>query len=229
MSGSKAKQYPPQTGDYAVKVKNGAGWQDFDTARLQISVGQPYHEDEKFEATLKWASMRFDKVIVCVNDTLQRFNLIAEGHSEDEAQRMTLDMGREWIERNLNLLRTLPNVEIKRWDSWKKDDYAEVKQQIDDLYYNNIEFQVAVDTDVTGFTKRNKTNPKLCREYLREETAVFSKMFRERAVDIYPGSVLLPCRIFQGRDVEGAPDGLSDGHFTRIDFRRNHQPLPKVA
>lgn len=229
MSGSKAIQYPPQTGNYAVKVKNGAGWQEFDTARLQISVGQPYHEGDKFEATVKWASLRFKKVIVCVNDTLQRFNLIAEGYSEQEAQRITSDLGREWIERNISLLRSLPNVEIKRWDTWKNDDYEEVKHQIDELYRENIEFQVAVDTDITGFTKRNDSKPELCREYLLEETAVFSKMFRERAVDIYPGSVLLPCRIFQGRAVKGAPNGLSDGHFTRIDFKRNHPILPKVA
>lgn len=41
-------------------------------------------------------------------------------------------------------------------------------------------------------------------QFLLEETAVFSLMFgKERAVDIYPGSVLLPCVIFQGRRVEG--------------------------
>ena len=74
MSGSKATQYPPQDGAYAVKVKNGAGWNAFDTARLQISVGQPYHEGDKLAATADWVRHRFGRVIVCVNDTLQRFN-----------------------------------------------------------------------------------------------------------------------------------------------------------
>ena len=54
-------------------------------------------------------------------------------------------------------------------------------------------------------------------------------MFRQRAVDIYPGSVLLPCRVFEGRSIVGAPDGLSDGHFTRIDFKRNSSNISKAA
>ena len=61
MSGSKATQYPPQDGAYAVKVKNGAGWNAFDTARLQISVGQPYHEGDKLAALLR-ENPTFDSV-----------------------------------------------------------------------------------------------------------------------------------------------------------------------
>ena len=47
-------------------------------------------------------------------------------------------------------------------------------------------------------------------------------MFEQNpAVDIYPGSVLLPCVIFRNRDLDGAPQGLNRGTFTRIDFARN--------
>jgi len=62
--------YPPQTGEYKVMVKSGAAWRDYDTARLEISVGQPYHEGAKFEATVDWVKHRFSHSIVSVNDTL---------------------------------------------------------------------------------------------------------------------------------------------------------------
>jgi hypothetical protein len=88
MSGS--RQYPPQTGAYAVKPKGGADWQRFDTVRLEISVGQQYHEGQKMAATLAWARTRFRGVAVLVNDTLQRFNLMFDkGLSEAEAFRRT--------------------------------------------------------------------------------------------------------------------------------------------
>jgi len=182
MSGSKAKQYPPQTGAYAVKVKTGAGWQEFDTARLQLSAGQPYHEAEKLRATFNWVGQRFEKVIICANDTLQRFNHEMDGLTPSEAFSKAESDGREWIERNISSIRSLPNY-----------------------------------TDFERFADLSK-------RYLLEETAVFSIMFKtEAAVDIYPGSTLLPCTIFQGQTVDGAPDGLGMGHFSRIDFKRNQK------
>src|SRR5688572_6281343 len=95
------KQYPAQTGSYAVKVKNGRGWHAYDVARLPISVGQSYHEGEKFKATLRWLQPRFKKIVICVNDTLQRHNF--SNISDNEAFFKAEAAGREWIERNIQL------------------------------------------------------------------------------------------------------------------------------
>lgn len=234
-------QYPAQTGDYAVKVKSGAGWQNFDTARLQISVGQPYHEQAKLEATINWVKHRFDRVIICANDTLQRFNFEFDGLSCDEAYKVSENEGREWLERNIALLRTLPSVEIYRWDHWRQQaQFQQSHERTLELYENNIEFKEAIDQNVMDFWNRRKDDSlsssyqfqrffNLSRDYLLEETAVFSMMFqKDMAMDIYPGTVLLPCTIFQGRKIEGAPEGLDLGAFTRIDFKRNISKAPNI-
>ena len=232
MSGSKAKQYPPQTGAYAVKVKTGAGWQEFDTARLQVSVGQPYHEAEKLRATFNWVGQRFEKVIICANDTLQRFNHEMDGLTPSEAFSKAESDGREWIERNISSIRSLPNYTIFRWEDWRsRSDYQESFDKANALYDSNDEFRTAINKNVLEFWSRQDRPQKdferfadLSKRYLLEETAVFSIMFKtEAAVDIYPGSTLLPCTIFQGQTVDGAPDGLGMGHFSRIDFKRNQK------
>ncbi len=233
MSGSKAIQYPPQNGAYAVKVKNGAGWTKFGTARFHISVGQAYHEDEKFRASMAWASQRFEKVIICVNDTLQRHNYIFDGMGEIEAFDLTEADGREWIERNLHSIRQLPNFEINRWEEWRiNPDYGRTQSEINTLYQSDRSFRETIDNEVLTFWHRRQKRMGLADEYrfaefqknstnyLLEECTVFSLMFeKDNAVDIYPGSVLLPCVLFKNEDA------LGSRAFTRIDFRKNKTAL----
>lgn len=249
MSGSNA-QYPQQSGAYAVKVKNGAGWRDFDVARFQISVGQPYHEGDKLEASLAWAGHRFGRIHVCVNDTLQRYNHMHQnGLSENQAFDLCRKHGDGWIIRNQSLLSSSPNVEIHRWEDWRnRPDYQTAHSQIRALFDQNPEFRGAVDQSVRAFWNRRRKNNSLAdatkfaefyrysRDYLLEEAAVFSLMFEDQAAaDIYPGTLLLPCEIFKGRHVPGVPAGLTKGtHNTRIDFRRQtvaveSQPTARVA
>jgi hypothetical protein len=68
------------------------------------------------------------------------------------------------------------------------------------------------------------------KQYIFEETAVFSLMFRERpAVDIYPGTLLFMWNLFAQGALPGAPEGLEKGCFTRIDFLRNKNPQRPMA
>lgn len=235
MSGSKAIQYPQQNGLYAVKVKNGAGWQDFENTRLQISVGQEYHEGEKLRATFNWVAERFDKIIICVNDTLQRFNHEFSGMTEEEAFLRAESEGREWIERNQKMWRHLPNVKVMRWDDWKKDpSYEERLAEVTDRYLDDEKFRAEVDSEILSFWQRRikagdsqfddfEKFKKFSKAYLLEEIAVFPIMFeKNEAVDIYPGSTLLPCKL---NDVTS----LGYRGYTRIDFKRNSQQIPQVA
>lgn len=242
MRGSK-NEFPAQTGRYAVKVKTGAGWRDFDTVRLQISVGHAYHEGDKLAATLEWCRHRFDHLIVCVNDTLQRFNGQVEGLDPDEAFAKSKSAGDDWLARHRPNIDGLASVEIHRWEDWReRSDYRLALQQTQWLYAHNAEFRDAINSNIKEFWIRRKRRETLTadfrfakfaacsRAYLLEETAVFSLMFKQtRAVDVYPGSVLLPCVVFQGRSVPGAPKGLDQGAFTRIDFARNRKPEPQAA
>ena len=243
MSGSRAQQYPPQDGAYAVKVKNGAGWRAFDTARLQISVGQPYHENDKFEATLDWCRHRFEHVIVCINDTLQSYNHQFDRMSPRDAYAKARADGDAWLERNQPMIERLPSHEIHRWDDWKVWPYfARSMHQTMQLAKTNSEFRDALHQNIKDFWARKLRKDglteqyrfpefaRLSERYLIEETAIFSQMFKAaHAVDVYPGSVLLPCVLFAGRQVPGAPEGLELGAFTRIDFARNKGQHLKVA
>lgn len=231
MSGSRAKQYPPQNGQYAVVVKNGARWTNYDIARLQISVGQEYHESEKLRATFNWASHRFEKIIICVNDTLQRFNLEHDGYTPEEAFRISQERGDEWLKRNADLIASIPNTEIFRWEDWKaKPEYQKSLEEAESKYKTDSSFRREVDTEIEAFWLRKKKREglnsdfgfhkfkKFSLPYLLEEIAVFPLMFeRNRAVDVYPGSTLLPCKLSDTRD-------LGQRGFTRIDFRRNERP-----
>lgn len=194
----KNSNYPAQTGHYAVKVKNGAGWHDFRAARLQISVGGERHEGDKFKATIEWVKPRFDKAIICVNDTLQRFNYANQGMTEKEAFQKALLAGDEWLSRYEVEIETLPCFKIYRWEDWKGQAFDQEHQRVCALYNENEKFRQAV---------ANSQKNSLSKDYLLEEVAVFSLMYKkERAVDIYPGTLPQVMSIFH------------DQHTARIDF-----------
>lgn len=213
---------------YTVKVKNGAGWRAYNIARLQISVGQAYHEGEKFLATLNWTDERFEKVIICVNDTLQRHNYEFAGHTPEDAFKISEAAGRDWIERNYTRIKEeLSNYEIIRWEQWKADPAYEYGMDLmRRLYSDNNIIRQDVEKEVDSFWKRALKRgdaPPASRykefkehslSYLLEECAIFQLMFaRDNAVDIYPGSTLLPCKLKSAVD-------LGVRGYTRIDFRR---------
>lgn len=241
MSGSKFKQYAPQTGTYSVKVKTGSNWRDFNTCRLQVSVGQPYHEGEKFQATMNWVSERFENIILCVNDTLQRYNTLAENPalSEDQSAVLWNKMGSEWIERNSVYFSSATNCTIYRWDDWiLSPEYEERHNQVMNFFSTNANFRSSIQKNVMDFWHRKAMKDgqhsiesqlsfiQQSERYLLEETAVFAMMFQKHnAVDIYPGTTLLPATLFRGNPVPGMPEGLDKGAFTRIDFGRNQQKI----
>jgi len=227
-------QFPAQTGTYAVKVKSGNGWRAYSTARFQISVGQEYHEGDKFLATMQWAAHRFDKVVICVNDTLQRYNYMHQfGLSELEAKSRAETAGREWIERNIQAIRALPSCEIYRWDQWLgHTEFCAEHESVLKLYHDAPEVRELIQADVFEFWKRRKDKSandlyadfarfkKFATAYLLEETAAFFLMFKkENAVDIYPGSTLLPC-VLAEKYLDLSSRNLGLCSFTRIDFLR---------
>lgn len=234
------KQYLPQTGPYLVKVRSGQStdnWQDFEAARLQISVGNERHEAEKLSAVSEWCLSRFKEVFFCVNDTLQRFNLMFEQRiKEEDAQKKASKLGQQWITRNQAILENVPQAKLVTWEEWKeKAAYNKGYLKTQWFYSNNEEFRASIDDNIEEiWSRRAKSNPTIYTEkrfdefldiskrFLLEEITAFSLMFHEKeAIDIYPGTTLFAATTFQGREVEGAPIGLGHGHFCRIDFLRN--------
>lgn len=230
-----SNQYPQQMGAYAVKVKYGGGWSSFKTARFHISVGQEYHEGEKFKATMDWAKHRFEKVVICVNDTLQRYNYAYKTSlSPEQAFLESQRLGDEWIERNNPVIETLPNYELHRWEDWRnREGFASQYNYILELYNKVPLVKDLIEQDVMTFWKRRSIKEgspdysfasfkEASIQYLLEETAAFFLMFKkDDAADVYPGSVLLPCVLAQ-KYCEGLKTPMLSGRaFTRIDFSRN--------
>lgn len=185
----------------------GASWKKYGSARLQISVGQPYHEGADFAEAAAWAASNFEKTIICVNDTLQRYN----GPGAREA-------GNAWLERNKKTIDELPNVEVIRWDYWlNHPDFPSLYAELKNKYKTDPSFREAVDYEAAAFAVRQKPISmgaflERSRAYLLEECSAFQIMFRTPAADIYPGSSLLPCQIFKGDEGKG---------FTRVELKRS--------
>ncbi len=196
MKNFKSIQYAAQTGPYKVFVKDKGLWQGHDTARLQISVGNPKHDGDKFFALAEWAAARFEKVILIVSDTLQRHNLsFYRGMSESSAYQASLDMGNYWLHKNQKAIDILPNKIITRWNDWINDTaYADARHVIQKQFDANEYFRATVEAKALEFSVRQfgLSNPdavKVSVKYILEELAAFALMFsRERAIDVYPGS-----------------------------------------
>ena len=244
MSISNDNPYPAQTGPYRVVVKGGGGrWKDFDTVRLEISVGGENHEGEKFAATVEWVRRRFSRSIVCVNDTLQRFNrMFEDGLSEDEARAHCAEEGRAWVRRNHAALRRLPGMELHHWDDWMAaPGFAAVNGLTDRLRGVVPALDAAIAADIDDmWRRRQRRMPGLYADHRRAEFSALADRYiaeeidrfavilpRDQAVDLYPGSILRVWQLMDGVSLPGTAC-LTGGTFTRIDFRRRepHRPTP---
>lgn len=233
-----SKERPLNDNPCHVKVKRAGGYQDYSAARFHISVGQEYHEGQKFKAAMDWGVENFSKLIICVNDTLQRHNLIFEGKNPEEAFDIAQQLGSDWVERNSSFIsdamKKADNVEVVRWETWHKHpDFVEEFQNINFLYDNDTYIQDEINREAEAFWLRRKKANNLSSnfqhekflkhsiEYLKEECAIFSIMFREKppAADVYPGSSLLPCRLLK--------DGIGNSKhgFTKIEFRQTNSSV----
>ncbi len=229
---SQAEVVPLNDDECVVKVKRAAGYKNYRAARFHVSVGQSYHEGSKFAATMEWATQHFDKIIICVNDTLQRHNLIFEGKTPEEAFEEGYRLGSEWVERNTPYIsaamQNVDNVSSLRWETWHKHPEFEGElEHVNQLYNRDPFIKEEIDKEAEAFWKRRQASNghtdsfKKAQfiahsiEYLKEECAIFRIMFREEppAADVYPGSSLLPCRLFKEDDSD------STHGFTKIEFR----------
>jgi tRNA-dependent cyclodipeptide synthase len=224
-------QYPTQTGPYAIKVKEGDKWHDYDTLRLEISVGQNYHEGDKFLCTINWARPRFDNIVILCNDTLQRYNLaLQHGGEPDDYLSQTFFEGSKWIERNHSALK---NTTIARWEDWRTSDhFLATVNEARNVYNNNSQFRFAVEDSISSvYTRRlgkgllNEKDKdsfyKLSLDYLMEETAGLASAYSTHpGISAYPGTFLEMWRMFVGKPIDGPLKGLSNSHCIRIDFSR---------
>lgn len=203
----------------------------FNKARLNISVGQDYHEGEKFLAQTEWVARHFNECVINICDTLQRHNLEASGIHPIQAQKMALINGKGWLERNNNAIRLLPKPTIIHWDKWlSHPEWEQATQTIEGAYHHNPTFKKIADETAESFLKRREfhSNKELkiahdySLRYILEEAAFAQISSYQDVADIYPGT--FPPIFDYMREI-GMTAPVS---MTSIGFKRRTQK-PKAA
>lgn len=225
--------------DYSVRVKNGAGWRQFDRVRLMISVGQDYHEGKKLIAVVNWINRNpaVKAVHVSVNDLLQRHNYLAAGMPEAEAANAALAEGALWLGRNEGILAEIKAGKVyTRWKDWlARPDFENVNRVLLGYEQTNAAFAdaIAADARVLAERKARRGEPvpdglvDHSRNYVEEELTVFAMQAAQLpAAEVYPGTNLSAARYLAAlapAAKEALPERmrpLAYRHFTRIDFDR---------
>lgn len=218
--------------DYRLRTQSPWNWRDFDTVRLEISVGQDYHEGTKLKTATEWARDNFRRAVIILGDTIQGYNLAIANKSDlQTAFDQARAAGDDWLVRNRT---AIAGVEVTRWDDWKSHEaYQDNETAINRLYKNNATFRDHIDDTVDDFWwRRNAPVPNdkrfhsLSRDFLLEESAVFATAYGELGgISAYPGTFLQTWQMFVENDIDGAPLGLKNSHWTRLQFKRRHDAL----
>lgn len=165
--------------------------------RLNVSIGQDYHEGKKLAATIGWMGRHFNRVVINLCDTLQRHNLEGAGLSPQSAHRMALANGNQWLDRNQGTIDCLPDYTVTRWDDWRdRTDWAAAHDTIMALYNNDPNFKRVADTTAHDFLARrtfaNDTARGLAYEqslkYILEEATFALVSSDPKIAEIYPGT-----------------------------------------
>lgn len=152
---------------------------------VPISVGQYYHEGEKFIVTLKEIEKNFENATILICDSLQRHNIkIGKNCSDEKALKIANNNGLEWRKRYEKIINNLTiNTRIMHWDEFiNSPNYNYYYSKIN-LYYNSdCEFKTVVKQTIGKYltrkykklqiTENYRSEEKYCLDYLKEECAV---------------------------------------------------------
>lgn len=193
-------------GRFKATFKQSTKWKDkfYNTiCALPISVGQMYHEGDKFAATISLIEKYFAKCVILLCDSLQRYSImINDNCDENVAYKKSILEGNLWLIRNKNKFSNI-NIPLKiyRWDQWyKSKDYLYYYNFIENFRKNNSVFNDAINYCAKKFIDAkmrflNKDfslakydiNINLCREYLKEESTVLLMWHKEHIdFEAYP-------------------------------------------
>ncbi len=219
---------------YRVQVKSNYEWRKYDVCRMEISVGQPYHDGDKLKSMLNWAKNNFNRVCLILGDSLQAYNFAFENNIHiEEARKIAIEEGDKWIERNEDVISD-PKFILYRCDYWRnKKDYDLVYKQIKQLYLNNERFRNTISSTVNEtwdrrsksmsdiyFPERKLEFVRLSTEFLMEETAILAMAYEEiDGISAYPGSFLEMWSMFVNDNIEEAPTGLTKAHCVSLKLK----------
>lgn len=208
---------------YRVRAR-GDYWRTRAHCRLPISVGQAYHEGDKFRAAIEWvdrhAERPFRQCTVVLADTLQRHNL----DSADSWKRAE-DAGDSWLSRNAGALAAAGiSCSVVRWSELLNHPiFSVMHTRVQDLVDVDPQMRGAVQAVVADQVERRRTanGPTMddlarrVQRYVLEEIAAIGVMeVMDPGAMCYPGGM----RLFE-----------TARRLAFVDFERSLPGMPSLA
>jgi hypothetical protein len=170
---------------------------------LTISVGQEYHEGDKFSLTTNLVNNCFREYKIMLYDTLQRYTMALNTSKAPEFYYShALNEGDLWLSRNKKYYeRHQKCIEIIRWDHWlNHPSFEPQKQKIKTLLRTDNRYLSFFENTINAFLDRyisrligpydlfnGKRAYELCMDYLIEECSALC-LWPETGADyeVYP-------------------------------------------
>jgi tRNA-dependent cyclodipeptide synthase len=183
-----------------------------------VSLKNRNFEPLRFQAVLKWVTLRFPKCKIVVGDNIHRITLeICAGMPPHEATPAALDLGRTFIEENRALVNSYCNRTQFEFVTYNEIQlsprYTQFHQQMQTYFDTVPAFKASLEECGRHFHRRDwdKLSPedrayrlrRSC-DYFLEEFAVFACLVKEgQSVMVYPGGVFstfseIATRLFPG-------------------------------
>ncbi len=155
---------------------------------LTISVGQDYHENERFISTVELANENFKSCKILVVDTLQRYTMSLDSEMmSDDFYVHSLKEGDSWLLRNKKYYSELNCLaEVVRWDFWlKHTQYQYFHNLVKTELEQDETYKALFDKTINFYLDRYRLrvrNPmmfnrdrayKICFSYVHEECAAY--------------------------------------------------------
>jgi tRNA-dependent cyclodipeptide synthase len=218
-------------------------WREQPACFLNISMGQQYHEGDKFISLLDWATRNFDCCMINIGDSIHRHNLLSVTGDKKQALEQSLKLGEDWIGRNKNFIRNYLNIpcQLNRWDHWlTHPDFAELYKNIHDYYEKDSKFRAAIEADIRKFISRVSDKTSLIRNlaeykrsstlYLLEECTVYILMVRNfNAVRVYPAPELQCLSYLRKKTTPEHLQGLENSIHINANFKKKKSLFIKAA
>jgi len=150
---------------------------------VPISVGQFYHEDDKFKATIDLINdSQFQNCTIVLCDSLQRHNLRAFNKEQEEAieniMTKSLRAGDAWLNRNLKYIKQL-NIpyQLERWNEWlSHPKYLDKLKQVKNEYKVNEQLRKNIDNTIISYLERIQSRLEEDQQYFNREKFIHSSL-----------------------------------------------------
>lgn len=181
-----------------VKFKSKYNLEHASNSILPISVGQKYHEDDKFFLTLKEIEKHFKTCTIIICDTLQRHTIcFLDGYTNEHSYAVAKARGEFWRNKYEPYIQGLKlAVNFRHWDEVRQEIiFLEAEKEILKLYKNDASFRELYLKTATKLVARKKNilktsiilAEKSCVNYLLEESAArLSWCTGEYKAQVYP-------------------------------------------